>query len=225
MIVKNKEGEQVQGGGKKEQKKKSVKIVERAEEPQEVEPEEDLDEQIRMENLKKLSMGKGRGGKSTKSPNMKSPKPGKGKKPTTWDPVLSGGKVNKEEAKMLDRTVGKPEDQDQDNQLIQFVPDLNVVGKSSTLGQVDYESDEEEEEVGLAVKTCTKSGGMFSMFSSLVGSKPLTREDLGPVLEKLRDNLIGKNVASEVASDLIESVMVKLEGSVMGTFQSLQRLN
>ena len=127
-----------------------------------------MDEQIRMENLKKLSMGKGRGGKSTKSRNMKSPKPGKGKKPTTWDPVLSGGKVNKEEAKMLDRTVGKPEDQDQDNQLIQFVPDLNVVGKSSTLGQVDYESDEEEEEVGLAVKTSTKSGGMFSMFSSLV---------------------------------------------------------
>ena len=33
MIVKNKEGEQVQGGDKKEQKKKSVKIVERAEEP------------------------------------------------------------------------------------------------------------------------------------------------------------------------------------------------
>ena len=40
------------------------------------------------------------------------------------------------QAKMLDRTVGKPEDQDQDNQLNQFVPDLNVVGKSSTLGQV-----------------------------------------------------------------------------------------
>jgi len=222
MIVKNKEGEQVQGGGKK---KKSVKIVERAEEPQEVEPEEDLDEQIRMENLKKLSMGKGRGGKSTKSPNMKSPKAGKaGKKSTTWDPVLYGGKVNKEEAKMLDRTVGKPEDQEQDNQLNQFVPDLNVVGKSSTLGQVDYDSDEEEEDAGPAVKTATKSGGgMFSMFNSLVGSKPLTREDLSPVLEKLRDNLIGKNVASEVASDLIESVMVKLEGSVMGTFQSLQR--
>jgi len=225
MIVKNKgEDKEGQGGSKKEQKKKSVKIAERAEEPQEVEPEEDLDEQIRMENLKKLSMGKGRGGKSTKSPNMKSPKSGKGKKSTTWDPVLYGGKVNKEEAKMLDRTVGKPEDQDQDNQLNQFVPDLNVVGKSSTLGQVDYDSDEEEEEdVGPAVKTGAKSGGMFSMFSSLVGSKPLTREDLGPVLEKLRDNLIGKNVASEVASDLIESVMVKLEGSVMGTFQSLQR--
>lgn len=124
---------------------------------------------------------------------------------------------------MLDRTVGKPEDQDQDNQLTQFVPDLNVVGKSKILGSVDYDSEDEEEEVGPAVKAGGKSGGMFSMFSSLVGSKPLTREDLSPVLEKLRDNLIGKNVASEVASDLIESVMVKLEGSVMGTFQSLQR--
>ena len=34
MIVKKKEGEEGQGGSKKEQKKKSVKIAERAEEPQ-----------------------------------------------------------------------------------------------------------------------------------------------------------------------------------------------
>merc|ERR1711983_148420 len=40
---------------------------------------------------------------------------------------------------------------------------------------------------------------------------------------KLRDTLIAKNVASEVAVNLTESVMVKLEGSVMGTFQSLAR--
>ena len=61
------------------------------------------------------------------------------------------------------------------------------------------------------------------MFTNLVGSKPLTREDLEPVLAKLKDNLIAKNVASEVAESLTESVMVKLEGSVMGTFQSLAR--
>lgn len=64
---------------------------------------------------------------------------------------------------------------------------------------------------------------MFSMFTNLVGSKAITREDLEPVLAKLRDNLIGKNVASEVAASLTESVMVKLEGSVMGTFQFLER--
>ena len=39
---------------------------------------------------------------------------------------------------------------------------------SHTTCQVDYDSDEEEEEVGPAVKAGTKSGGMFSMFSSLV---------------------------------------------------------
>lgn len=64
---------------------------------------------------------------------------------------------------------------------------------------------------------------MFSIFSNLVGNKALTRDDLEPVLAKLRDNLIAKNVASEVAASLIESVMVKLEGSVMGTFQSIAR--
>jgi signal recognition particle receptor subunit alpha len=58
------------------------------------------------------------------------------------------------------------------------------------------------------------------MFSNLVGNKVLTREDLEPVLAKLKDNLIGKNVASEVATSLIASVPVKLEDSVMGIFQS-----
>jgi len=43
------------------------------------------------------------------------------------------------------------------------------------------------------------------------------------VLAKLKDNLIAKNVASEVAESLTESVMLKLEGGVMGTFQSLAR--
>merc|ERR1740131_516062 len=158
---------------------------------------------------------------------MKSPKAGKagktGKISTTWDPVLYGGKVNKEEEKMLDRTVGKPEDQDQDNQLTQFVPDLNVVGKSKILGSVDYESSEDEVELKSSKQSSKASSGMFSMLSGLVGSKALTREDLEPVLAKLKDNLIGKNVASEVAESLIESVLVKLEGVVMGTFQSLQR--
>lgn len=61
------------------------------------------------------------------------------------------------------------------------------------------------------------------MFKGLVGSKALTREDLEPVVSKLRDNLVSKNVASEVAMSLCESVSAKLEGSVMGTFQSVQR--
>merc|ERR1712244_186956 len=110
---------------------------------------------------------------------------------------------------------------DVDNHFNQYVPDKNLVGKSAQLEDVEYEDDEEE--IMKSSASGKSGGGMFSIFSNLVGNKALTREDLEPVLAKLRDNLIAKNVASEVAASLIESVMVKLEGSVMGTFQSIAR--
>merc|ERR1712096_54687 len=103
----------------------------------------------------------------------------------------------------------------------QYVPNKDLVGRSAQLEDVEYEDDDEE--ILMSNSSSKSGGGMFSMFSNLVGSKALTREDLEPVLAKLKDNLIAKNVASEVATSLIESVMVKLEGSVMGTFQSLAR--
>lgn len=34
-------------------------------------------------------------------------------------------------------------------------------------------------------------GGMFGMLKGLVGSKSLSREDMEPVLEKMKDHLIG----------------------------------
>jgi len=203
----------------KKEAKKSVKIAEEniPEPVTEAQSVNDLDEQTRLENLRKLSQKK----KSPKSPNPKSPK--SGKKSTTWDPVLYGGKLSKEQMNSLDRTVGKPsESEDVDIHFNQYVPDQNLVGRSAQLEDVEYEEDDDEEV--LRSSAGGKSGGsMFSIFSNLVGNKALTRDDLEPVLAKLRDNLIAKNVASEVAASLIESVMVKLEGSVMGTFQSIAR--
>ena len=206
----------------KKEPKKSVKIEEKVEEvyiPDEAieEDESAIDEQTRQENLRKLSQ-KGMGKKSPKSPTPKSPK--KGKTATTWDPVQFGGKISKNEMANIDRSQGKPGDNpDVDIHLDQYVPNKDLVGKSATLGSVGYH-DEDDEKSGSGNKS---GGGMFSMFTNLVGSKAITREDLEPVLAKLRDNLIGKNVASEVAASLTESVMVKLEGSVMGTFQFLER--
>jgi len=201
----------------KKDSKKSVKIAEESipETVTVAKSVNDLDEQTRLENLRKLSQKK----KSPKSPNPKSPK--SGKKSTTWDPVVYGGKLSKEEMNNLDRTVGKPQEaEDVDIHFNQYVPDQNLVGRSAQLEDVEYEDDEEEM---LKSNASGKGGGMFSMFSNLVGNKALTRDDLEPVLAKLRDTLIAKNVANEVASSLIESVMVKLEGSVMGTFQSIAR--
>ena len=47
--------------------------------------------------------------------------------------------------------------------------------------------------------------------------------DIEPVIAKMRDHLIGKNVASDVASKLCDSVAAKLEGKVLGTFSSVHR--
>ena len=40
--------------------------------------------------------------------------------------------------------------------------------------------------------TAQKSGGWFSAFKSLVGNKKLTMEDIEPVVDKMRETLIGK---------------------------------
>lgn len=47
-----------------------------------------------------------------------------------------------------------------------------------------------------------------------MGNKSLTKEAMLPVLDKLRDHLIGKNVASDIAAKLCDSVAAKLEGKV-----------
>ena len=66
-----------------------------------------------------------------------------------------------------------------------------------------------------------KSFGFLSGLRSLVGSKTLTEADVQPVLEKMRDHLIAKNVASEIADSLCKSVAKKLEGRVLGTFSTV----
>lgn len=88
--------------------------------------------------------------------------------------------------------------------------------------EVDSSSDEEAEDIEIQQKSKTESkGGMFSLFKGLVGSKNLTQEDMKAALEKLKDHLITKNVAADIAVKLCESVAAKLEGKVLGTFESV----
>uniref|UniRef100_A0A8C7GPS2 SRP receptor subunit alpha n=1 Tax=Oncorhynchus kisutch TaxID=8019 RepID=A0A8C7GPS2_ONCKI len=70
-------------------------------------------------------------------------------------------------------------------------------------------------------RCCGEGGRMFGMLKGLVGSKSLSQEDMEPVLDKMRDHLIAKNVAAEIASQLCDSVAKKLEGKVMGTFTTV----
>ncbi|XP_052060256.1 signal recognition particle receptor subunit alpha-like [Mytilus californianus] len=94
------------------------------------------------------------------------------------------------------------------------------------LRDLDEEESEDEEEEEKGVQETVKSGkskkgsGMFSMFKNLVGSKTLTKEDLQPALEKMKEHIIGKNVAADISAKLCDSVAAKLEGKVLGTFST-----
>lgn len=90
----------------------------------------------------------------------------------------------------------------------------------------EYSSSSEEEETQVtrnftANNKKASSGGMFAMFKGLVGSKALTSDDMQPALDKLKEHLIAKNVAADIALKLCESVAVKLEGKVLGTFDTI----
>jgi len=171
---------------------------------------------------KKASMGGG-------GAPVKSPKAGKNpKKATTWDKTVFGGSVNSEDVRALDRsapagTNGSRHDDDNDHQRNFYVPDETVVGNSANLREYDDQSSDEEEEIERTTKQQSAKGGIWSSLSSLVGSKQLSSADVEPVIAKMQEHLIAKNVAAEVAADLCKSVSNKLEGKVMGTFSTVHR--
>uniref|UniRef100_A0A336MV84 CSON006690 protein n=1 Tax=Culicoides sonorensis TaxID=179676 RepID=A0A336MV84_CULSO len=211
---------------------KSVKIMETKEisppsSPNNDEANEDIIQMNRRKMMEKISGG----GKNKKADAKKSPKPVKekaGKKPTVWE--FSG---NNKDLPILDRSKDRPEDG------IQQMAEQNkyLVGTGSKIQDLEVvSSDDDEEESTSEEETTTKSstnhkqsnghatkssGGVFSLFRGLVGSKNLSRDDMQPVLDKLRDHLIGKNVASDIANKLCDSVATKLEGKVLGTFDTI----
>lgn len=171
------------------------------------------------------------GGKPEKP--SKSPKPQgkpKGKVNRVWDMGgKSSGELDYSGTNGNNSNDAKSEDNDATAE-----PAIQVESMKGDLRGVDYESsDDEDEEVEeeekKVVVTDTKKtgakrsgfGGMFGMLKGLVGSKNLTQEDMEPVLDKMKDHLIAKNVAAEIASQLCDSVAKKLEGKVMGTFTTV----
>ncbi|NXV00639.1 SRPRA protein, partial [Cettia cetti] len=157
----------------------------------------------------------------------RSPKPDaqkeKGKKPRVWD-------LGNSNAKVLDYSNSSTNGSAEACPVEEFDPDMALGDKNREPGRLydlEYESDDEAEEEKIVQNPSKPSvkkgglGGMFGMLKGLVGSKSLTRDDMDPVLEKMKDHLIAKNVAAEIAVQLCESVAKKLEGKVMGTFTTV----
>lgn len=156
-----------------------------------------------------------------KPEKQKSPKEEKaGKKPRVWD--LGG--TNKD-LPNLERTRDKISDTP-----VSVQANTALVGQmKGAIRDLEVESDSEDEinNKTAAISNNNKSqsnkssGGMFSMFKGLVSNKSLTPENLDPVLEKMKDHLIMKNVAADISMSLCNSVRAKLEGKVLGTFESV----
>uniref|UniRef100_A0A1A9ZQF1 SRP54-type proteins GTP-binding domain-containing protein n=1 Tax=Glossina pallidipes TaxID=7398 RepID=A0A1A9ZQF1_GLOPL len=144
-----------------------------------------------------------------------------GKKPRVWD---YGG--NSKDAALLDRSKDNPHDVTFKNL------ENNIVGTmQGSIRDLEVDSDEEHENVnGLhndivvhkpRVLQNKEKSGILSYFKGIVGSKTLTRNDLQPALDKMRDHLISKNVAADISGKLCDSVASSLEGKSVGTFDSV----
>jgi len=138
----------------------------------------------------------------------------------------------------LDFSEGKPSDKE-GNAEVERV-DISAPSRVDAEEDEEYssEEEEEEEEVGDSVGTSSSGGRPTgggkkkpnSFFSSLlenalvrgvVGKAALDRDDLLPVLEKLKTNFMNKNVAEDIAERLCESVASSLEGKKLSSFSSL----
>lgn len=141
---------------------------------------------------------------------------------------------SEKDAVVLDRSKDKPEDArsdfTQDNEMIGSmkggIQDLEVESDNEEYSTSDDEPEDESENNNSQSKLIVGQSNagkksVFSMFKSFVGSKNLTRDDMQAALDKLQDHLIGKNVASDIANKLCDSVAAKLEGKVLGTFDTI----
>lgn len=139
----------------------------------------------------------------------------KGKQARVWE--LSGDVKNGEN---LDYSGDKDKTQYDtgDDEDFAFISEQRkFVGQSAQLqGFSDEEFDDDEE-----IVATKRSSSWFGAFKNLVGNRKITAEDIEPILDTMRENLILKNVAAEPADKICQSVGRKLEGKVVSTFSRI----
>lgn len=110
-------------------------------------------------------------------------------------------------ATALDHGQARPDDDDA------------VVGRVSipSAGAADDDSGYDTSDVEDDVDGTTRSS-VFGYFQGLIG-KRLEADDLAPALDKVRTNLMTKNVAADIADDICGSVSASLVGRTLSSLQ------
>jgi len=191
-------------------------------EAKEDEGDSEEDEIDAMSKMKK-AVGKVRVMKAfSKSPKKKkegdeAKSPKKKKNDTSWH-TGPKAKVSKEDMAKLDMSGDKTEFADSDAAISAMRKEM-VDANDTNIGDEDSEDEDwEEEDDSKATGWSFGKSTVGSFFNQLTGNKVLDEEDLEPVLEKMREQLIGKNVATEVAQDLCDSVSRALVGQKLENF-------
>lgn len=147
------------------------------------------------------------------------------------------GDDNPTEADMaaLDFSMDKPEDAVGGTLQLKSLVDQDSLGTRTSDGTYevrDWDFTKDKGEVDDAIANALKPldskasnsegtlGALGSFFARLTGSKVLTESDLIPVLEAMKQHLMKKNVAMEIADKVCEGVGENLVGKKLGSFQS-----
>ncbi|KAK3012769.1 hypothetical protein RJ639_009183 [Escallonia herrerae] len=166
-------------------------------------------------DVNKLQKLRAKGGKKTDTIVNKVPKVETKKKITkknrVWDDSPKESK--------LDFTDPVSENGDENIQIVAADEGESMMDKEEIISSESESEEDEDEEAEKGTKVETKKKGWFSsMFQSIAGKANLEKADLEPALRALKDRLMTKNVAEEIAEKLCESVAASLEGKKLGSF-------
>lgn len=124
---------------------------------------------------------------------------------------------------------GMEEEEDDPESIAAQFADPTKLGKTNKDGiyevqdieeEEEEEDDEDEQVTKESIKEAGAGSGMFSFLKSMTGSRELTADTLDPVLSDIKEHLIKKNVASDIAEHLCQSVRSNLLGKKIGSFSS-----
>nr|GME10807.1 signal recognition particle receptor subunit alpha-like [Ipomoea batatas] len=179
---------------------------------------EDVSSKTGAFDVNKLQKLRSKGGKKTDTVVKKGSKtePKKiMKKNRVWDDSHSQAK--------LDFTDHVNEDEVQNVAAVAVDQGESMMDKEEIIN--DSESEEDEEETYEDRKVDTKKKWWFSsMFQSIAGKASLEKADLELPLKALKDMLMTKNVAEEIAEKLCESVAANLEGKKQASFTRISSI-
>jgi len=155
--------------------------------------------------------------KKNKNKTPKSPK--STKKGRKWE-----GQVTAEEAEALD--FSKKDDMERTVSAEHLV-DREAMGQRTKDGMYDVDEMQEESEDSDEFDEESEkqpTGKVFNFFKNITGQKVITQEDLDPILVNMKEHLINKNVAADIATHLCNSVSKGLIGKKASGWKGVSNL-